>query len=68
MAQTTIAEYDAAVFRYVQSANMTPNQYADNLVAKSSNVSDVYLKGALNDGYIKGFDASIRHSLRDYSV
>lgn len=45
---------------------MKPQQYAVYLVAKPFKVADVYEKGCLNGIFIKGFNASIGHSLSSY--
>lgn len=59
-------EYDATILRYMQPTNMTSQQIADDLIAKSCKVADVYEQSTLNDVSIEGVDASIRHSLREY--
>lgn len=65
-ADQPIAEYDAAVLCNMLPANMTTQQYADNLVAKSCMVADVYDGEALKEEFIEGVEESIRHSLRHY--
>lgn len=45
---------------------MTAQQYADDLVAKSCKVADVYDDWKLKNVFIEGVDACIRHSLRHY--
>lgn len=44
-----IIEFDAAILWYMQPLNMTPQQYADGLVAKSFKVANIYDEGSLND-------------------
>lgn len=46
----------------MQPANMTPLQYANDLVAESSKVADVYNKGTYNV-FIEDIDASIRRGV-----
>lgn len=48
------AEFDGAILRYMQTANMTFQQHADNLIAKSRTFADFYDEGAPNDVFIKG--------------
>lgn len=45
---------------------MTPQQYADDLIATSWKVADLYDISTLNDVFIEIVDASIWHSLRNY--
>lgn len=47
-----IAKREAAVLRYMQPSIMTLQQYADDLVAKSCRVADVYHEGTLNNIHI----------------
>lgn len=54
-----IAGFDAAILLYMQAGNMTPEQYADDVVAKSCKVTDVFDKCTLNDVIIEGVDPSI---------
>lgn len=61
-----IAEYDAAIFHYMQPDKTTHQQYANDLVAKYCKVAHVYDKGTLKDVFVEGVDASIRHSLRHF--
>lgn len=61
-----IIEFDAAILRDMQLANMMPQQYADNLVARSCKVAEVSDEGAFYDVIIDGTDPSIRHSVRHY--
>lgn len=51
-------------FGYMQPANMTPQSYADDLVAKSSKVADVFYEETLKDIFTENVDASISHSFR----
>lgn len=60
------AEDDAVVLRYVQPSNMTRQQYANDLVARSCKAADVFNESTLNVVFIKAYDTSIRHSLRIY--
>lgn len=60
-----IVEYDVAIFRYMQPAHMTLQQYAEDLVAKSYKVADVCDEGTLEDVFIESGDASILHSIRN---
>lgn len=60
--QATV-EYDAAILHYVQPKNITPQQFAKNLVAKSCKITNVYNKNPLKDVFIEGVCASI-HSLQ----
>lgn len=59
-----IAELEAALLCFKQPSIMIPQQYVDELDAKSCKVDDVYDKGTINDIFIERFNASIRHSLR----
>lgn len=61
-----IAEFDAAISRYMETTYTTPQQYADNLVVKSCTIADVYDKETLNDVLSEVADTSIRHSLRQF--
>lgn len=47
-------------------SGMTPSQYAKDLLTKSFRCKNLYEGNALNEILIKGFDASIRHSMRKY--
>lgn len=40
-----IAKYDAMVLHFTQLSNMTPQEYADDLVAKPYMVADLYDEG-----------------------
>lgn len=59
-----IAEYDAAVPRYMKPTNMTSRQYADDTFAKSCRFADVYDGRSLNDVFIEDVNASVCHSFR----
>lgn len=61
-----MTNYDAAILRYMLPTNMFPLKYAEDLVAKSCKVTDVYEQETLNDVFIEGVDESIHHSLRNY--
>lgn len=63
-----IVRNNVATLRYVQLSNMAPQQYADDLIAKSCKVVDVYYESTLNDVFIEGFDAGTKHSLRNYRI
>lgn len=67
-ADQAIVEYDAAILRYTQPANMNAQLYAEELIAKSCMVAIVYSKGTLNNVLIERVDKSIYHSLRNYSA
>lgn len=45
---------------------MTPQQHTDDLIAKPCKVADVCDEGTLNEVFIEGVDAAIRHSLPNY--
>lgn len=60
-----IYEYDVTILLYVQPANMALQQIADNLIAKSNNVSLVQDKNMIKDVFKGGVDASTRHSLHN---
>lgn len=45
---------------------MTPQQCADDLVAKSGKVADIYDEGTLNEVIMEEIDTSIYHSLQHY--
>lgn len=64
-ADQAIAEYDTTFLRYLQQANITPQQYDDDLIANSCKVANVYNEGTLNDLFIKEVDQSISHSLQN---
>lgn len=49
-------------------SGMTPQQYANDLIAKLCKVADVYDESTLNDVFIEGVDASIQQSLRNFRV
>lgn len=59
-----MAEFDTAVLRYMQPANMTTQQYADVQLTNTCKVVDMYDESTLKDVFIGGMDLSIRHSLR----
>lgn len=59
-------ENDEAILRYIQSSNLTPQQYADDLTAKSFKVLYAYDKSTLNDLIIEGVGEYIGHSLSSY--
>lgn len=61
-----IVEYDAAILRYMQSSNVTRQQYPNDLIAKSCEVADVYDEATLKDVFIEGVDASVRRIHRHY--
>lgn len=61
-----ITEFNAAILRYMQQANMTPQRYTEDLVAKSCKVADVYNKGTLNDVFLEEVDSSFRRNLSHY--
>lgn len=54
------------VLRYMQPANTTSMQYADNLYAKSYKMAAVYNESMLDDIFIEKGNCFIRHSLREY--
>lgn len=62
----TITEFDAAIFRYMRSAIMTPQRYADDFVSKQCKVGNVYDEWTLIEVYIKRAGLPICHSLRRY--
>lgn len=47
-----IAKYDVTIFHYVQPANMTSQQFSDDLIAKSCKVAGVYDESTLNHVFI----------------
>lgn len=55
-----------AILRYVQSTNMTPQQFAVNLISKSYKVADVYDESTLKNIYVELFAAFTCHSLSNY--
>lgn len=55
-----IAEFDAAILRYIQQANMTPEQHANHLVAISGRVAHI------RDILIESVDPSICSSLKHH--
>lgn len=59
-----VAEYDAAIRRYMQLFNTTLQQYADKLDAEFCKVAVVYNKSTLKDAFIDNIDLQIRHSFR----
>lgn len=63
-----IAKFDAAILWYMQLANITSQEYADYLVAKSCKVADVYDEGKLNDVFIERVISSIGEILRNYQA
>lgn len=50
----------------MQSLSMTLQQYANDIIAKSFKVADVYDKTKLNPVFIDDIDSSIWHSLRNF--
>lgn len=60
----TIAENDTAIPRDVQPSNVTPHQYVDDPVAKSSKTVDVFDENSLIDVFIEGVDVSIWNNQR----
>lgn len=61
-----IAEYGADVLRYTQSANITSQQFADNLVTNTCQVADVYIERTLYAVFIESVDASVCYTLLHY--
>lgn len=59
-----LAIYHMATLRFVQQTNMTPQQFAKNLIAMYCNVENLYDRTTLNDVLIEDVDAFICHSLR----
>lgn len=59
-------DYDATNLGSMRPSTMTLQQFADDIVAKSFKVADVYGESTFNDILIEGVDSSIRHSLRKY--
>lgn len=53
------------ITRFVQPSNMILNQYAEELMTKILWSGDVYEEYTLNEIFIEGLDASIRHSVRE---
>lgn len=51
---------------FPQSSNMLPYQYAKKLAPKILKRGDVYKEYVLNEIFIEGLDASIRHSTHKY--
>lgn len=50
------------------TGNMKPKQYAEELLAGSCKVDDVYEDGRPNDAFTKNVDSSILHSFRNCSA
>lgn len=62
----TIVELIAVILRYMYPANVVLQQYADDPVAKSCMVADIYGEGTGNDVFIQDVNLSIYDSLRHY--
>lgn len=60
-----IAWNEAAITRYVQPPNMTPQECAKDLISKSCKVADVNDESSLNDMFIESVDMPICYSLRN---
>lgn len=60
-----IAEKDSAILRYIQLANMTPMQCAEDLYAKTFKVAEINCESMLNNVFIEEVDSSICHGLRE---
>lgn len=58
-----IAKYDVTILRYMQPASTTPQQFVDDLIAKSCKGADVYDMSTLKDVFIESIDVFIRLSL-----
>lgn len=58
-----IAKLDEAILPYMQLSNMAPWQYAENLVAKASKVSDKYDRETLNDVFTNDVGTSLNYRL-----
>lgn len=50
----------------MRPSTITLQQYENDLVANLCEVADFYSEGTLNDVFVEGFDATIRHNLRHY--
>lgn len=61
-----IAEYDTSIQRYMQHLSMTPQQYADDIFARSGKVERVYDESTENVVFIEGADPSMRQCLRNF--
>lgn len=59
-------EFDAAILRKIQPLNMTSQQYASDLVAKSYKFAAGCDNGTINAVLTKRIATSICNSLRDY--
>lgn len=46
--------------------SITPQQYADEIAAKSCKVAKVYDESTLNNVFIGAVESSIRHKVRNY--
>lgn len=60
-----IADHNQNIQRYIQMNIMTPQQYADDLIANSCKVAHDYDKGTSNYVFIQGVGKPIRHSLQN---
>lgn len=61
-----IAKSECDIMRFAQPSNMTPSPYAEKLVTKTLQSGDLYEEYVLNETFLKGLDASIRNSMREY--
>lgn len=61
-----IAEFDSAILLYIHPANITLQQYPDDLVTKSWTVANVLDEGPMNDIFTERVDSLSRYSLTQY--
>lgn len=61
-----IDRMDSRISRYIQTAQMTPVRYVDDLYELSCKVAVVYKESNPNEIFIEGIDPSICHSLWEY--
>lgn len=61
-----IVETGSDIMRFVQPSGVIPTQYAEELMTNTLRCEDVHENYSLNKIIIKGLNASIRHSMREY--
>lgn len=61
-----ITDKDAVILLYVQPSNKTSQQYADNLIVKSFDVTDKYDESLFDDEFLQSLDSSIGQGQQNF--
>lgn len=61
-----IADYDTIISWNILPSSMSSQRCAEDLIAKSWKIADMYDEGTSIDAFIKGIDASIRRKRCNY--